>query len=214
MGESDEAPFTVGVPIGLSLYTSDPAHDAQTLMALGAFVREFADLESRLRTVYCCLVDSKYAIISVAFQMAGTLIETCQALVEVHTDMSEEARVEGAALLKRAKELSIKRNRWIHGTWTTPFKGTYTVGQGQRNKHTKKYHPTTLPELLEAIGEAEALEDAFGRWLIDALGPDTMPRDVQLMWEQSMPKIFELLKPIVDALQGSGTTLRDFFKAD
>jgi hypothetical protein len=93
---------------------SEDATEIDLYRLVGAVAVEAANAEKVLADVYAHLMTSKYALIVVAGLNARTVIEGCEALINVHTDLERDQKERGLTLVKRMDRHRRLRNDVIH----------------------------------------------------------------------------------------------------
>lgn len=175
-------------------------------MALGAVVRAASVLDQTLRTLYCALVGSKYAVITASGQMTSWLLEETRAVVAVRRDLSDAQRGQLASSLETASGLAKQRNRCVHDLWVVTATGPELM-QGRRRQHDLTSEPVSLDDL---ISTARALTDCgveISVWIARELGREARAAEVQLRWEDylaAMPE--EEVKAMLQLRLGTNET--------
>jgi hypothetical protein len=143
--------------------------------ALGAIVMESSYLEQVLRAAFGALTGSKYAPAVDARMTAHELIEVCENLVRVHTDLGETARADLKSALGACDRANQKRNRAIHDAWTFRPDGVLvSVTPAAREVS------STVPGLREMAAQIGAAADSLGAATISAFGPYSLRAGDQL----------------------------------
>jgi len=159
----------------------DEVNDLQS--ALGGVVLEASYLEWVLRAAFAALVGSKYAPVVDGHLTAHNLIETCENVAEVHTDLAAEEKMRLAAALRACNTANTKRNRVIHDAWALrPGDVTVTL-QTSRRTQDVAVTARTLSELRQVADELGKAADDLVAAVTAAFGPDGMRVEDQLRLE-------------------------------
>jgi hypothetical protein len=151
--------------------------------ALGCVVLEASYLERVLRAAFAALVGSKYATVVDGHLTAHNLIETCENLAEVHTDIEVAAKAQFAAALRACRAANTKRNRAIHDAWALRPGGIMVTLQSSRSAQDMAVKAQTLPELGQVADELGKAADDLSAAVTAAFGPDGMRVEDQLRME-------------------------------
>jgi hypothetical protein len=79
----------------------------ELLLALGRIVDAASKLDTALRTMFCTLMDSKYAAVVAGGQMTGWLLDNCKAVLAAHSELDDGDRAKLEELLIRQSEFVI-----------------------------------------------------------------------------------------------------------
>jgi hypothetical protein len=151
--------------------------------ALGKVVLEASYMERVLRAVFAALVGSKYAPVVDGHLTAHNLIETCESVAEVHTDIEVTAKAQLAEALKACSAANTKRNRAIHDAWALRPGGIGVTVHGTRSAQEMGVKVHTLPELAQVADELGNAADDLSTALTGAFGPAGMRVEDQLRIE-------------------------------
>jgi hypothetical protein len=151
--------------------------------ALGNVVLEASYMERVLRAAFAALVGSKYAPVVDGHLTAHNLIETCESVAEVHTDIEVTVRAQLAEALKACSAANTKRNRAIHDAWALRPGGIGVTRQSMRSAQEMGVRVHTLPELAQVADELGKAADDLSAALTAAFGPDGMRVEDQLRLE-------------------------------
>jgi hypothetical protein len=125
--------------------------------ALGAVVLEAAYLERVLRAAFSALVGSKYAVLVHARLTVTALIEDCERLARLRTDISDPHRHGLLEALKACHEANSDRNRVIHEVWETQPGTAMVMPDSNRNTHDAMVTARTPDEarrVADRVGDA------------------------------------------------------------
>jgi hypothetical protein len=159
----------------------DEVNDLQR--ALGAVVLEASYMERVLRAAFAALVGSKYAPVVDGHLTAHNLIETCENVAEIHTDIEVKAKALLAEALRACRAANTKRNRVIHDAWALRPGGVLVTLQTSRNTEDMAVKARTVPELREVADELGTAADDLTAAVTAAFGPDGMRVEDQLRLE-------------------------------
>jgi hypothetical protein len=159
----------------------DEVNDLQR--ALGGVVLEASYMERVLRAAFAALVGSKYAPVVDGHLTAHNLIETCENVAEVHTEIKVEAKAQLAEALKACRAANTKRNRVIHDAWVLRPGGVMVTPQTSRSGQEVAITARTVPELGQVAGELGKAADDLSAAVTIAFGPDGMRVEDQLRLE-------------------------------
>ncbi|WP_433408911.1 hypothetical protein ACQPZU_01055 [Saccharomonospora azurea] len=141
------------------------------LVALGDMIRAASMADLILRKLYRALVGSHLAEVTANGQMTRWLIDECGAILDHRTDLAEPIRTELRAMLTDAKNLSEKRNRYVHDVWSgTGTPGGHVLVRSKRRTIQWDLQEVSLDGLIEVgTGFRKLTVDVMG-WQIDNLG--------------------------------------------
>jgi hypothetical protein len=159
----------------------DDVTDLQS--ALGGVVLEASYLERVLRAAFAALVGSKYAPVVDGHLTAHNLIETCESVAEVHTDLGDEQRARLAEALRACNAANTKRNRVIHDAWALRPGGVTVTLQASRRTQDVAVTARTLSELWQIADELGKAANDLAAAVTAAFGPDGMRVEDQLRLE-------------------------------
>jgi hypothetical protein len=162
----------------LSGVNHDEVNDLQR--ALGGVVLEASYLERTLRAAFAALLGSKYAPVVDDHLTAHNLIETCEQVANVHTDIAAEAKVQIGAALRACKAANTKRNRVIHDAWALRPSGIAATLQTGQHSQNVAVTARTLPELWQVADELGSAVADLTAAVTAAFGPEGMRVDDQL----------------------------------
>jgi hypothetical protein len=151
--------------------------------ALGDVVLEASYLERVLRAAFAALVGSKYAPVVDAHLTAHNLIETCENVAEVHTDLEATAKAQLAEALRACSAANTRRNRAIHDAWALRPGGIMVTLQSSRSSPDMPVKVHTLPELAQVADELGKAADELSAAVTAAFGLDGMRVEDQLRLE-------------------------------
>lgn len=173
---------TIEVPKGIQLDGPDFDEDARMLVVLGALVRAASAADRTLRTLYCALIGSPYAVVTAAGKMTSQLISDCKSLVGVRTDLSRENADKILALLSDLKRLSEQRNRFVHDVWTGGRESHVELMRSKPGTNELTFRPITLDELIATEIGIRHTSVQISHWIFLAL-PDEVSMEAQLRIE-------------------------------
>jgi hypothetical protein len=134
------------------------ADHTERLTARGQVIELSVTMESRLRDVFCALVESKYAAVVAGGQTADWLIEQSKALVDAHHEMPDASRQAIKAAPNRCKAPNEQRNILTHsvavGVRSDP---AFRMVRSRRHTYDSDVRPFTLAEIREAANDHAAL---------------------------------------------------------
>ncbi len=151
--------------------------------ALGNVVLEASYLERVLRAAFAALVGSKYAPVVDGHLTAHNLIETCENVAEVHTDIEVTAKAQLAAALRACRAANTKRNRAIHDAWALRPGGMMVTLQSSQSSQGIAVKTYTLAELGQVADELGQAADDLAAAVTAAFGPDGLRVEDQLRLE-------------------------------
>jgi hypothetical protein len=151
--------------------------------ALGGVVLEASYLERVLRAPFAALVGSKYAPVVDGHLTAHNLIETCEKVAEVHTEIEVKAKAQLADALRACRAANTKRNRVIHDAWALRPDGVMATLHTSRTSEDVAETARALPELGQVAGDLGKAADDLSAAVAAALGPDGMRVEDQLRLE-------------------------------
>ena len=151
--------------------------------ALGNVVLEASYMERVLRAAFAALVGSKYAPVVDGHLTAHNLIETCENVAEVHTDIEVTAKAQLAEALRACRAANTKRNRAIHDAWTLRPGSVMVALQSSRSAQDVPVQVHTLPELGQVADDLGKAADELAAAITAAFGPDGMRVEDQLRLE-------------------------------
>jgi hypothetical protein len=155
------------------LCVMDP-EDLQT--ALGAIVLEASYLERVLRAAFTVLTGSKYAPVVDAHLSTHNLIETCEHIADVHTDLSSDDRLQLKTAIRSCAGVNPRRNRAIHDAWADRPGAILALPAGQRPAK-------TLPELHQLAEDLGQAADELAAAVTAAFGAAALGLEDQLRQE-------------------------------
>jgi hypothetical protein len=161
----------------------NPDEVADLQRALGGVVLEASYMERVLRAAFAALVGSKYAPVVDGHLTAHNLIETCENVAEVHTDIEVTAKAQLAHALKACRAANTKRNRVIHDAWASRPDGIMVTLQTSRSSQDAAVTARTLPDLGQVADELGRAADELTAAVTAAFGPDGMRVEDQLRLE-------------------------------
>ncbi len=171
-------------PVGCAMLVGVTDDEVNALQrALGGVVLESSYLEQILRAAFAALVGSKYAPVVNGHLTAHNLIETCENVAEVHTDIEVAAKAEFAAALKACRAANTRRNRVIHDAWAMRPGGVMAAVETPRSSEDIPVTARTLPELGQVADELAKAADDLSAAVIAAFGPEGMRVEGQLRRE-------------------------------
>jgi hypothetical protein len=147
---------------------------------LGGVVLEASYMERILRAAFAALVGSKYAPVVDGHLTAHNLIETCENVAEVHTDVTIPAKAQLAEALRACRAANTKRNRAIHDAWALR---PGIMPQSSLSSQDIALTTYTLPELRQVADELGQAADDLSAAVTDAFGPDGLRVEDQLRLE-------------------------------
>lgn len=148
--------------------------------ALGRVVLEASYMERVLRATFAALVGSQYASVVDGHLTAHNLIETCENVADVHTDIEVNAKAQLAAALKACGAANTKRNRVVHDAWALRPDGIAAMPQASPSMSVTA---RTLPELGQVADELGKAADHLSAAGTAAFGPAGMSVADQLQSE-------------------------------
>jgi hypothetical protein len=151
--------------------------------ALGKVVLEASYMERVLRAAFAALVGSKYAPVVDGHLTAHNLIETCENVAEVHTDIEVTAKAQLAEALRACGAANTKRNRAIHDAWTLRPGGITVTLQSSPSAQDVAVKVHTLPGLGQVADDLGKAADELSAAVTAAFGPDGMRVEDQLRLE-------------------------------
>jgi hypothetical protein len=114
---------------------------------------------------------------------AHNLIETCENVAEVHTEVEVTAKAQLAEALKACRAANTKRNRVIHDAWALRPGGVMVTLQTSRVHQDVAGTARTLAELGQVADELGKAADDLSAAVTTAFGPDGMRVEDQLRLE-------------------------------
>ncbi|MGO8955934.1 MAG: hypothetical protein ACLQFR_00960 [Streptosporangiaceae bacterium] len=151
--------------------------------ALGGIVVEASYLERVLRAAFSALMGSKYAPVVDGHLTTHNLIETCERIADVHTDIGAEAKAQFKAALRACAAGNTQRNRVIHDAWAErPGDVIVTLRMVQTSQDVQ-VTARTLPELRQVANDLGSAADQLAAAITAAFGPEGMRVDEQLRRE-------------------------------
>jgi hypothetical protein len=165
----------------LGAVNADEGSDLQ--YALGGVVLEASYMERVLRAAFAALVGSKYAPVVDGHLTAHNLIETCENVAEVHTDIGAVPKAQLGDALRACKAANTKRNRVIHDAWALRSGGGMVSPQTLPFSQDVTATARTLPELQQVARELGEAADDLTAAVTAAFGPDGMRVEDQLRLE-------------------------------
>jgi hypothetical protein len=148
--------------------------------ALGGIVMEASYMERVLRAAFGALMGSKYAPVVDGHLTTHNLIETCEHISDVHTDISSDGKAQLRTALKACAAGNARRNRVIHDAWAhRPGEIVVTLrttGTTQDVEVTAQ----TLPELRQLADDLGGAADDLAAAVIAVFGPGGMRVEDQL----------------------------------
>jgi hypothetical protein len=156
----------------------------QRLMWLGLVVENSAKLEGALRSAFCALVGSKYAVIVAAGQNTAWLIEQCRALTKAHRDISEEHQAAILEVLDAASQANGQRRTMVHHEWTGTSKNGASLVGSKRLTHEMTVDGPIVADTVGTLA-ANLLKTSVELHgaITQALGSDATLLDQALSWE-------------------------------
>lgn len=151
--------------------------------ALGGVVLEASSMERVLREAFAALVGSKYASVVDGHLTAHNLIETCEHVAEVHTDIGPEAKAQFDEALRACNAANTKRNRVIHDAWALRPGGVMSAPPASSRGSDVAVPARTLGELWQVADDLTKAADDLTAAVTAAFGPDGMHVDGQLRLE-------------------------------
>jgi hypothetical protein len=145
-------------------------------IALGAVVLEASYLERLLRAAFTALTGSKYAPVVDAHLSTHNLIETCEHISDVHTDLSSDDRVQLKTAIRSCAGVNSRRNRAIHDAWADRPGAALTLPAGQQAAK-------TLPELQQLARDLGQAADDLAAAVTVAFGAAALDLEEQLRQE-------------------------------
>jgi hypothetical protein len=151
--------------------------------ALGGVVLEASYLERVLRAAFAALVGSKYGPVVDGHLTAHNLIETCENVAEVHTEIEVKAKAQLTEALKACRAANTKRNRVIHDAWALRPGGAMVTLHTSRSSQDVAVTARGLPGLWQVADELGKAADHLSAAVTAAFGPDGMRIEDQLRLE-------------------------------
>ena len=151
--------------------------------ALGGIVLEASYMERALRAAFSVLMSSKYAPVVDGHLSTHNLIETCQHIVEVHTDISDGARAQLAAALKDCMAANTKRNRVIHDAWALRPGDVVVTLKTVKTTQDVEVAARTLPDLHQIADDLGNAADELAAAVAASFGPEGMSVEDELRLE-------------------------------
>jgi len=152
--------------------------------ALGGIVLEASYMERVLRAAFSALMGSKYAPALDGHLSTHNLIETCEHIAEVHTDISDDGRAQLAAALRACKSANTKRNRVIHDAWALR-PGDVVVTLKTLNTTQDIEVARTVPDLQASADDLGSAADELAAAVTAAFGPEGMRVEDELRLDLS-----------------------------
>jgi hypothetical protein len=151
--------------------------------ALGGIVLESAYLERMLRSSFTALTGSKYAAAIDGRMTAHALIEDCQRIARVRTDLPEAVRSALAEALDACDAANRKRNRVIHDAWAYRPDDLMVTLQADRDSRDVAVVASTVEQVTVVARQIGAAAAALAAALTSALGPDSLRIEDELRLE-------------------------------
>jgi hypothetical protein len=151
--------------------------------ALGRIVVEASYMERVLRAAFTALMGSKYAPVADGHLTTHNLIETCERISEVHTDIDAAAKAAMKAALKACAAGNTRRNRVIHDAWAQRPGGIVVTLRTLRTTQDVQVTAQTLPELRQLADALGRAAEDLAAAVVAAFGPDGMHIEDQLRLE-------------------------------
>lgn len=145
-------------------------------IALGTIVLEASYLERVLRAAFTVLTGSKYAPVVDAHLSTHNLIETCEHISDVHTDLGSDDRVRLKTAIRSCAGVNSRRNRAIHDAWADRPGAVLTLPAGQPAAK-------TLPELQQLAEDLGQAADDLAAAVTAAFGAAALGLEDQLRQE-------------------------------
>ncbi len=151
--------------------------------ALGGIVLAASYMERVLRAAFSALMSSKYAPVVDEHLSTHNLIETCEHIVDVHADISDDAKAQLAAALKACTAANTKRNRVIHDAWALrPGDVVVTLSTVQATQDIEAT-TRTLPDLQQIADDLGNAADELAAAVTASFGPEGMHVEDELRLE-------------------------------
>jgi hypothetical protein len=141
---------------------------------LGGIVLEASYMERVLRGAFSALMGSKYAPVVDGHLSTHNLIETCQHIVEVHTDASDDAKAQLAAALRACMAANTKRNRVIHDAWALRPGDVIVTLKAAKTTLDMEVLARTLPELQRIADDLGSAAEELAAAVTASFGPEGM----------------------------------------
>ncbi len=142
--------------------------------ALGGIVLESSYMERVLRAAFSSLMGSKYAPAVDSHMSTHNLIETCEQIAEVHTEISADARANLAAALKACKAGNAKRNRVIHDAWALRPGDVVVTLKTVKTTQDVEVAARTLPDLQRIADDLGNAAGDLAAAVTATFGPEGM----------------------------------------
>jgi hypothetical protein len=140
-------------------------------------------MERVLRAAFAALVGSKYAPVVDGHLTAHNLIETCENVAEVHTEIDVTVKAQLADALRACRAANTKRNRVIHDAWAARPDGVMVTLQTSPGSQDVAVTARTLPDLGQVADELSRAAHDLTAAVTAAFGPDGMRVEDQLRLE-------------------------------
>jgi hypothetical protein len=151
--------------------------------ALGGVVLEASAMERALMAAFAALLGSKYAPVVDDHLTAHNLIETCEHVARVHTDIDVTAKANLAEALRACNAANTKRNRAIHDAWALRPGGALITLQTSHGAEEVPVTARTLPELWQVADDLGKAANDLTAAVTAAFGADAMRVEDQLRLE-------------------------------
>jgi hypothetical protein len=151
--------------------------------ALGGVVLEASAMERALMAAFAALLGSKYAPVVDDHLTAHNLIETCEHVARVHTDIDVTAKASLAESLRASSAANTKRNRAIHDAWALRPGGALITLQTSHGAEEVPVTARTLPELWQVADDLGKAANDLTAAVTAAFGADAMRVEDQLRLE-------------------------------
>jgi hypothetical protein len=151
--------------------------------ALGGIVLEASYMERVLRAAFSALTGSKYAPAVDSHLSTHNLIEACEQIADVHTEISDDARTRLAAALKACKAANAKRNRIIHDAWALRPGDVVVTLKTAKTMQDVEVAARTLPELQRIADDLGNAAGDLASAVTATFGPEGMHVEDELRLE-------------------------------
>jgi len=146
---------------------------APQLFALGEVTEMSAMMESALRSVFCALIESKYAAIVAGGQSLTWLLENCRALVKANLEMTPKQVADIDAALNACKAANERRNALVHSRSLPGFSDLIERARSRRRTdvlNIEQWTPDSIHEVGYQLFYATSLLIAAAQKAIDSEG--------------------------------------------
>ena len=140
-------------------------------------------MERVLRAAFGALMGSKYAPVVDGHLSTHNLIETCEHIVDVHADISDDAKAQLAAALKACMAANTKRNRVIHDAWALRPGNVIVTLKTVTTTQQVAVAVRTLPDLQQIADDLGNAADELAAAVTASFGPEGMHVEDELRLE-------------------------------